>query len=297
MLPALFTPQFLARLETLRIRTRRRFLGSRPGGHLSLRRGAGLEFADYRHYTPGDDPRYIDWKLYGRTDRFYIKLFQEEEELYTYLFLDLSASMAYPAGDDKSGAARDIVLALAHVVLASNDAVKVHALNSGAKDYATPFFRGRQRLLDVANFLSVHQSSGKVDTPAALARHLQIIHRPGKAIWVSDFLFPAEICQAGLNLLRAANFDLAVIQVLGHADIDPPLAPGGARMMDSESNETALVRFDAQAKKEYLRRLEQHNRELRSFCHQTGVHYALFTTGQDLQQFVLRELPALGMLT
>ena len=94
-LPPLFTPQFLARLETLRVRTRRRFLGSRPGGHLSLRRGSGLEFADYRPYTLGDDPRYIDWKLYSRTDRLYIKLFQEEEDLYTYLFLDLSASMGW----------------------------------------------------------------------------------------------------------------------------------------------------------------------------------------------------------
>jgi len=256
-----------------------------------------LEFADYRHYTPGDDPRYIDWKLYGRTDRFYIKLFQEEEELYTYLFLDLSASMAYPVGNDKYGAARDVVLALAYVVLASNDAVKIHALNSGTKDHATPFFRGRQRLLDLANFLSAHRPSGKVDTPAALARHLQTIHRPGKAIWVSDFLFPATVYQAGLNLLRAANFDLAVIQVLGQDEVDPPLLPAGARMVDSESNETAVVRFDTQAKREYLRRLDQHNRGLRSFCHQTGVHHALFTTSQDLQQFVLHELPALGMLT
>ncbi len=169
--------------------------------------------------------------------------------------------------------------------------------DSGTKDHTTPFFRGRQRLLDLANFLSAHRPAGKVDTPAALARHLQTIHRPGKAIWVSDFLFPAAIYQAGLNLLRAANFDLAVIQVLGQDEVDPPLLPAGARMVDSESNETALVRFDAQAKKEYLHRLDQHNRGLRSFCHQTGVHHALFTTGQDLQQFVLRELPALGMLT
>ncbi len=297
VLPPLFTTQFLARLETLRIRARRRFLGGRPGGHLSPRRGAGLEFADYRHYTPGDDPRYIDWKLYGRTDRFYIKLFQEEEELYTYLFLDLSASMAYPTGNDKYGAARDVVLALAYVVLASNDAVKVHAFGNGTTKYSTPFFRGRQRLLELATFLSVHRPAGKVDTPRALARHLQTIRRPGKAIWVSDFLFPTAVYQAGLNLLRAANFDLAVIQVLGQDEVDPPLAAAGARMVDSESGEAALVRFDAQAKKEYLRRLDQHNRGLRSFCHQTGAHHALFTTGQDLQQFVLRELPALGMLT
>jgi uncharacterized protein (DUF58 family) len=296
-LPPLFTPRFLARLETLRIRTRRRFLGSRPGGHLSPRRGAGLEFADYRHYTPGDDPRYIDWKLYARTDRFYIKLFQEEEELYTYLFLDLSASMAYPESDLKHEAARDLTLSLAYVVLANDDAVKVHALGGSAKDHATPFFRGRQRLLDLAAFFRAHRPQGPVDVPTTLARHLQAIRRPGKAIWVSDFLFPPTVYQAGLNLLRAANFDLAVIQVLGRDEVNPPLVSGGARMVDSESGETTLVRFDAPAKKEYLHRLDHHNRRLRSFCHQTGVHYALFVTGQDLPQFVLRELPALGMLT
>lgn len=297
MLPPLFTPQFLARLETLRIRARRKFLGSRPGGHLSLRRGAGLEFADYRHYTPGDDPRYIDWKLYARTDRPYIKLFQEEEELYTYLFLDLSASMAYPLGNEKYATARDLVLALSYVALARNDAVKVHALASEKKELATPFFRGRQRLMELATFLNACRPAGKVDTPAVLARHLQTVHRPGKAIWISDFLFPSPVYQASLNLLRAANFDLAVIQILGRDEVDPPLVPTGVRLVDSESAETTLVHFDAYAKQEYLRRLDRHNRELRSFCHQTGVHYALFSTAQDFQQFVLRELPALGMLT
>src|SRR5262245_8109222 len=112
VLPPRFTSQFLARLEALRIRARRQYLGNRPGSHLSPHRGAGLEFADYRHYTPGDDLRYIDWKLYSRTDRVYIKLFQEEEELYTSLFLDLSASMAGVAGDEKYETARDLTLAL-----------------------------------------------------------------------------------------------------------------------------------------------------------------------------------------
>jgi len=295
-LPPLFTSQFLARLETLRIRSRRQFLGSRPGGHLSPRRGAGLEFADYRHYTPGDDLRYIDWKLYSRTDRFYIKLFQEEEELYTYLFLDLSGSMAYPVSNEKYANARDLTLALAYVVLANEDAVRLHTLSSAPASQATPFFRGRPRLFDLAAFLSAYQPAGKVETPAVLARHLQTARRPGKAIWVSDFLFPASVYQAGLNLLRAANFDLAVIQVLGKDEVDPPLMSAGIQMVDSENGATAMVRFDASAKKEYLRRLELHNRTLRSFCHQVGVHHAQFTTGQDLQTFILRELPALGML-
>jgi uncharacterized protein (DUF58 family) len=313
MLPAAFTPQFLARLETLKVRSRRKFQGSRPGGHLSPRRGAGLEFADYRRYTPGDDLRYIDWKLYCRTDRHYIKLFQEEEDLYTYLFLDLSASMGYPASDGKYGAARDISLALAYIVLAGDDAVKLHALTDNTENTknkidtsatlgrATPFFRGRRRFADITDFFDDLKPAGTVHPPTALTQHLHNLHRPGKAIWLSDFLFPMDVFQRSLNLLRAANFDIAVVQVLGKAEVDPPLLPAGARFVDSESGGSALVRFDAQAKKEYVSRLERHNRELRSSCHQAGVHHALFMAGkerdEDLQNFVLRELPALGLLS
>ncbi len=300
-LPAVFTPQFLARLETLRLRSRRRFVGSRPGSHVSPRRGAGLEFADYRPYAPGDDLRAIDWKLYCRTNRHYIKLFQEEEDLYTSLFLDLSASMAYPVSDEKYAAARNLTLALAYIVLTGDDAVKLHALTSDETEPATPFFRGRRRFVQAHDFFAGLRPRGQPHPPTALARHLHALHRPGKAIWVSDFLFPIETFQASLKLLRAANFDLAVIQVLGRTETDPPLLPAGARFVDSESGDSALVRFDAQARTAYIDRLERHSRELRSACHQAGVRYAQLVTGAeasgDFHDFVLRELPALGVLS
>ncbi len=93
---------FLARLEKLRIRTRQRVSpGWGAGMHLSPKRGSSLEFNDFRHYSPGDDFRYIDWGLYGRSDKLYIKLFQEEEDLLTYIFVDASASMGFPAADRK----------------------------------------------------------------------------------------------------------------------------------------------------------------------------------------------------
>lgn len=300
MLSAVFTPQFLARLETLRLRSRRQFVGSRPGRHISPRRGAGLEFADYRPYTPGDDLRAIDWKLYCRTDRHYIKLFQAEEDLYTSLFLDLSASMAYPVGDEKYAAARNLTLALAYIVLAGDDAVKLHALTSDETEPATPFLRGRRRFVQLHDFCTRLQPRGQPHPPTALAGHLHALHRPGKAIWVSDFLFSIEMFQASLKLLRAANFDLSVIQVLGRTETDPPLVPAGARFVDSESGGSALIRFDARAKKAYVERLERHSRALRSACHQAGVRYAQLVTGAqalgDVHDFVLRELPALGVL-
>lgn len=296
MLPALFTPKFLARLETLHIRSRRRFLGSRPGSHLSLRRGAGIEFADHRHYTPGDDLRYIDWTLYSRTDRFYVKLFQEEEELYTYLFLDASASMAYPEQDQKFARACDITLALAYVVLTGADAVKLHLLTDEAKPPSTPFLRGRNRFQRLSTFLESAKPQGAPDFSAALIRHLDSVHRPGKAILISDFLFPSEVFFKGLNLLRGANLDLTMIQVLGKDEVEPPLFGAGAQMVDSESGETLTVRFDAQAKKEYQQRLDLHNRKIQSLCHQVGVHFVPFVTSQKVENFVLQKLSALRLL-
>src|SRR5271166_4938996 len=94
-LPDEFTPAFLGRLEELRIRTRRQFAGMGRGQHLSPKRGSSLEWSDYRPYSAGDDFRYIDWGMYGRTDKFYIKLFKEEEDLLTYVFIDASASMGF----------------------------------------------------------------------------------------------------------------------------------------------------------------------------------------------------------
>src|SRR5271154_6960743 len=120
-LPEEFPPEFIARLDQLRIKTRREFAGLGKGSHLSPRRGSSLEFSDFRHYSDGDDFRYIDWGLYGRTDKLYIKLFKEEEDLLTYIFIDASASMGFPERDRKFESAIATALAIAYVALASGD--------------------------------------------------------------------------------------------------------------------------------------------------------------------------------
>ena len=118
-LPDEFTPEFLARLEQLTDQDPPRVSpGWARASHLSPKRGSSLEFNDYRHYSLGDDFRYIDWGLYGRTDKLYIKLFKEEEDLLTYIFLDASASMGLPEADRKFESAIATALALAYVALA-----------------------------------------------------------------------------------------------------------------------------------------------------------------------------------
>jgi uncharacterized protein (DUF58 family) len=295
MLPEPFTPQFLSQLETLRLRTRKEFLGSHTGSYSSPRRGTSLEFADYRRYAPGDDLRYLDWGIYARSDRLYIKLFREEVDLFAYVFVDASASMAFPSPEEKFLPASHIAAALSYVVLANHDHVKLHLLGSSSSPPASPFYRGRRRMADCIKFIASTRPDGPLELAPVLAEHLRRLRRPGKAILISDFLMPADSYQQGLNLLRGFNLDIAVVQVLSRHEVDPPLPAGRLALIDSENQSELRFQWDAGARREYQTRLAQHNLEIRSFCHQSGIHYSLYITDRELDDFVLATLPAIGL--
>jgi uncharacterized protein (DUF58 family) len=295
MLPAPFTSEFLNRLEALRLRARKEVLGSRPGSYSSPRRGTSLEFADYRRYSPGDDIRYLDWGIYARSDRLYIKLFHEEVDLFVYLFIDASGSMAFPSRREKFAPAWHVALALAYVVLANHDHVKLHLLQGASAAAASPFYRGRHRLMDCVDFASSITPAGPLDLAHALGEHLKRIRRPGKAIILSDFLMPTASCQQGLNLLRAFNLDISVIQVLSRQEIDPPFPQGGLTVTDSESREEVKLLWSERLREQYQMALGRHNRELRSFCHQSGIDYSVYVTDREAREFVLETLPAIGL--
>jgi uncharacterized protein (DUF58 family) len=295
MLPAPFTPEFLSRLECLRLRTRKEVLGSRPGSYSSPRRGTSLEFADYRRYSPGDDIRYVDWGILARSDHLYVKLFREEVDLFVYLFIDASGSMAFPSVQGKFSPTCHVALALAYVVLANHDHVKFHLLREASVPSASPFYRGRHRIVDCVDFVSSISPSGPLDLSPALGEHLRKIRRPGKAILLSDFLMPATSYQQGLNALRAFNLDISVIQVLGRQEIEPPFPRGGLELVDSESHAEMRLQWTGNLLRQYQEKLEHHNRALRSFCHQVGIHYSLFLSDQELSEFVLETLPAIGL--
>jgi uncharacterized protein (DUF58 family) len=294
MLPAPFTPDFLNQLETLRLRTRKETLGGHSGSYSSPRRGTSLEFADYRRYVPGDDLRYLDWGIYARSDRLYIKLFREEVDLFAYIFLDASASMGFPSREEKFLPASHIALALAYVVLANHDHVKLHLLR-GESPAASPFYRGRRRMVDCINFAASAAPSGSLEFAQVLAEHLKKLRRPGKAILLSDFLMPSQSYQQGLNLLRAVNLDITAIQVLSRDEIDPPFGNGGLNLVDSETQAEVRFRWTPTARREYQTKLAQHNLEIRSFCHQSGIHYSLYVTDRDLADFVFATLPTIGL--
>jgi uncharacterized protein (DUF58 family) len=294
-LPDEFTPGLLARLEKLRIRTRQRYAGLGRGMHLSPKRGSSLEFNDFRHYSPGDDFRYIDWGLYGRSDKLYIKLFQEEEDLLTYIFVDASASMAYPAGDRKFESAILTALALAYVALASGDRVMLRVLGGKGAKIDPSFVNGRHRIVELARRLHDLKPGGQFDFANSLASELIAIRRAGKVFIVSDFLMLLNSVTRGLGMFTAASMDLTAVQILGGREINGHGLDGDVEVVDSESGERLRVSIGDRERKQYRETMLRLTREIKSFCLKRGLHYSLYTTDDDFQQFFVRAVADLGL--
>ncbi len=295
-LPAEFTPDFMARLEQLRLKTRREYAGMGKGAHLSPRRGTSLEFSDFRPYSLGDDFRYIDWGLYGRTDKLYIKLFKEEEDLLTYIFIDASASMAYPAGDRKFESAIAIALALAYVALSSGDRVMIRLLAGRGESSPPSFVKDRSRIVDLARRLSAIAPAGQLDLAPALARELLAIRRAGKVFLISDYLMLLNSVTSGLGLFSAANMDVTVVHVLGGGELAGQGLEGDVDLVDSESGEHLRVALGPRERERYRQTLLRLSREIRAFCFKHGQHYTLYTTDRSFHDYFLRAVSELGLV-
>jgi len=294
-LPDEFTPAFLARLEELRIKTRRQYAGIGKGSHLSPKRGSSLEFNDFRHYSPGDDFRYIDWGLYGRSDKLYIKLFKEEEDLLTYVFLDASASMMYPRGDRKFEYAVATALAFAYVALASGDRVMVRVLGGAGEKIEPAFLHGRHRIVELARRITAIRPGGSFDFATTLARELGSLRHAGKVFIVSDFLMLLNSVTRGLGLFMAAAMDVTAVQILGGNELKGQGLDGDVEVVDAESGEQVRVAMGAREREQYRHTLMRLTREIKTFCLKRGLHYALYETGTDFHAFFLRAVANLGL--
>lgn len=295
-LPQEFSSDFLARLEQLRIKTRREYAGGGKGGHLSPRRGSSLEFNDYRHYVLGDDFRFIDWGLYGRTDKLYIKLFKEEEDLLTYIFIDASASMALPTADRKFEMAVAMALALAYISLAAGDRVMVRVLVGSGAAASPGFVYGRHRIVDLGRQLAAIKPGGELDLAHALAHELVSIRRAGKVFVISDYLMKIDSVTRGLGLFTAANMDVTAVQILGGRELEGAGVNGEVELIDSESGEHLRVAMGPGEREQYRNALLLFSREIKTFCLRNGLHYTFYVTSADFHDFFMRAVTELGLV-
>jgi uncharacterized protein (DUF58 family) len=290
--PPLLDPEFLHKLEQLELVSRKIFVGRMKGERKSKRRGSSVEFADHRNYAVGDDLRHIDWNVYGRLDKLFLKLFHEEEDLHVYTLIDTSLSMDF--GDPtKLHYAKQVAAALAFIGLVNHDRVVLETFSTGL-DGTLPSVRGRSQMWRVVQYLDQLQASGASNLTAA-AKAFAIKHAgKGIVVVVSDFLDKRGY-QDALRYLVARNMDIYVIHVLSREEVDPELV-GDLRLVDAEDEDVAEITVSAPLLKRYKDNLNAFVGGLKDWCTKRGIAY-IFTTNQNpFDKLILNYLRERGLV-
>jgi uncharacterized protein (DUF58 family) len=293
MLPEAFTPEFLSRLELMRIHTRRAFLGARQGGHTSLKRGHGIEFSDYRMYELGDSPRHIDWGVYARSDRLYVKRFREEQSLSVLFILDGSRSMTALAAERKWDRAVEITLALAYVALMNQDSVYVSVIGGMHRG---PYY-GARAIHALARDLAAPSETQPVEVMNEIQRAAARIRFPGVSVFISDFIFPVPDAIAFFQALQSRNLDITAIQVLGPADINPFKNNAEVVAVDSEDAAEIEISFGTSERNAYQALLKKHQAELREYTLSQHIRLAELPSAIPLEDAIFGELLGGGLLS
>ena len=290
--PPLLDPQFLARLEQLELVSRKIFLGRMKGERRSKRKGQSVEFADYRNYVKGDDLRFLDWNLYARLDRLFLRLFMEEEDLHFYLLIDNSLSMDFGT-PSKMLYAKQVAAALAFIGLVNLDRVVIEAFNDRLTQ-SLPAVRGRRSLFRVLEFLNRLEPAGPSNLREALRAFSIKSSGKGVVVLVSDLMDKGGYADA-LRYLAARQFDIVVIQVLAQEEIDPGLL-GDLKLVDVEDDDEAEVTVSAALLERYRRNLAAYQAGIQDYCNRRGITF-LFTSNQvPFDRLILTYLRQRGLV-
>jgi uncharacterized protein (DUF58 family) len=288
----LLDPDFLARLEQLELVSRKIFLSRMKGERRSKRKGQSVEFADYRNYVVGDDLRFLDWNLYARLDRLFIRLFMEEEDLHVYILIDNSLSMDFGT-PSKLHYAKQVAAALGFIGLVNMDRVVVEAFNERLVQ-SMPALRGRRSLWRLMDFLQRIQPAGPSNLRQALRSFSIKCSGKGIVIVLSDFMDKGGYEEA-LRYLVARQLDIYAVQILCQEETDPEIV-GDLKLVDIEDDDAAEITVNAPLLKRYKQNLAAYRGALYEFCTRRGIAY-LFTSNQvPFERLVLTYLRTRGLL-
>jgi uncharacterized protein (DUF58 family) len=287
---ALLGPDFLAKLERLTLLARRPVRGWAAGQRRSRRSGHSVEFNDYRPYGAGDDPRYIDWNIYGRSDRLYVKLFVDDEDLSLHLLVDASASMQWGEPSKLAWAAK-LAAALGFVGLAGQERVGLGLLRERDSEGWAPG-RGRARIPRLIDTLGGAAARGETTLNAALGGYAGRVRRGGVAVLISDLLDPQGY-EAGLAALLERQVEVHLVHVLSPDELDPSRRAelrGDLRLTDVETGEARLITVDAEALAGYRARLAAFLENAERFCHTHSIAYQRAASDSAVEELVLGPL-------
>ncbi len=298
----LLTPELLRRLEQFQLLAARRAKSSAKGERRSRARGQSVEFADYRTYVHGDDFRYLDWNLYGRLERLFLKLYEEERELPVRIFLDASESMTF-GEPRKFDFARQVAAAIGYVTLSGFDRVSVvpfpDLVNGAESDPAARTLelaargalrsvRGKKSAIQFFRNLGALTAGGPANLNQALRRGALQARHAGLAVVLSDFLDP-EGYESGLTALLGRGFQVDLVQILAPDELSPTTF-GDLNLVDSETGAHQEVTFGRFRLKAYRQTVQNFMQRLREYCQARGINFFTASSNTDLQELLLKQL-------
>lgn len=227
----LFDKDFLKKLECLSLIVRQLVFSRRQALRPSVKKGASIEFKDFREYSPGDDPRTVDWTVYARLGDLFVKLFRQEEELDLWILLDCSGSMDF-GEPSKFDHARRIAAALAYIGLAHMDSASIVPFGDGLLP-ARDRLRGKGHIFHILDFLAAQRATARTDFQRAVQMFTSRVRRPGLVVILSDF-YGLEQARAAIDRLRFLRHQIHVMQLVSPWERDPPIR-GELRLVDCET--------------------------------------------------------------
>ena len=287
----LLTPELLAQLERMELVSRKIFRGRMKGERRSRRKGQSVEFADFRSYVPGDDLRFIDWNLYARLDRLFLKLFLEEEDLHFYALIDTSASMLF-GEPTKLRCAKQLAAALGFIGLCRADRVKIEGLGTSHRAPG-PVLRGRHSLWRMLQHLDALES---VNVSLADGVKNFCLRNSGKGILVliTD-LMDKEGYEHAIRYLVAQQLDVYVIQVLSTEETQPDVA-GDLKLVDCEDGDTTEITVSRPLLARYEQTLAAFVQGAKEFCGRRGINYMLARTDTPVDEMIGNYLRQRGLV-
>lgn len=287
------TPTLISKLEALQLSIKWVRAGSKVGGRFAVnRRGSSVEFADHAPYYAGDDIRAIDWNLYARLDRLFVKTYREEIELSVEVIVDATLSMSLPR-TEKFTRALQLAICLGYVGLAGRHHVRVSLIREGDLT-ASPSFHRRSDLLRLRQWTEKASINGKIACTEWMRKTVAALHvHGGQAILLTDGMVrPADFFQA-LHVLAQRNVEIKVIQVLTPQELHPSTLATAGTLIDAETGQTHELAY---APAELERAMAEHNELLARFCKRQGILFVQHHLDEPLERFLTKTLPMRGVL-
>ena len=289
---------FFSRLETLALEFRANLAGFFGGKHLVRTYGQTVEFADYREYMIGDDIRRIDWNLYSRFEKFFLKLFTDERQMHTQIFIDCSASMG-KGNPEKAEYTIAMAAALGYLSVHNMDKVSFKLMRGNKSDDRRGVIVGKRAFFDAVTELETVEFDGEANIEASAISCQDIGRNDGLAVIISDFFTESDWKKA-VDFLTFKKKQVLLIQVMTPDEVYPAYT-GRVHLIDSEApaledEKNMKIKIDRSNLSAYEQAMQAHQDEIRSFCHSRGADFITVCTDRPIEKVLLQELLKVGII-